>query len=113
MGGGDGRHIGLMSATLVGLGGILGGGMLVLAGTAFAITGPSFMLAFSLNGAVAFLTAMSVAEMSTAFPQSGGAYNFAKKVLSVRTAFSVGSASVSSIELVWSDCVPPSTAASA
>ncbi len=31
----------------------------------------------------------------------------------MRTAFSVGSASVSSIELVCSDCVPPSTAASA
>ncbi|HUS67021.1 MAG TPA: amino acid permease [Kofleriaceae bacterium] len=86
----DRRHIGLMSATLVGIGGILGGGMLVLAGTAFAQAGPSFILAFALNGAVAFLTAMSVAEMSTAFPQSGGAYTFAKKVLSVRTAFSVG-----------------------
>ena len=31
----------------------------------------------------------------------------------ILTAFSVGSASVSSIELVCSDCVPPSTAASA
>ena len=86
----DRRHIGLMSATLVGIGGILGGGILVLGGAAFAISGPSFILAFAMNGALAFLTAMSVAEMSTAFPQSGGAYNFAKKVLSVRTAFSVG-----------------------
>ena len=30
-----------------------------------------------------------------------------------RTACSVGSASASSNEFVWSDCVPPSTAASA
>lgn len=89
-GGEDRRRIGLFAATLVGIGGILGGGMLVLAGTAFASAGPAFILAFALNGAVAFLTAMSVAEMSTAFPESGGAYTYAKKVLSVRTAFSVG-----------------------
>src|SRR5687768_5987849 len=86
----DRRTVALTAATLVGIGGILGGGMLVLAGTAFAMTGPSFVLAFALNGVVALLTAMSIAEISTAFPESGGAYVFAKKVLSVRTAFAVG-----------------------
>src|SRR5688572_13896750 len=84
------RTIGLFAATLVGIGGILGGGILVLAGTAFASAGPSFVLAFALNGAVALVTAMSMAEISTAFPESGGAYTFAKKVLSVRAAFVVG-----------------------
>src|SRR5688572_15045482 len=84
------RTVGLATATMVGIGGILGGGILVLAGTAFAAAGPSFVLAFALNGAVAFLTAMSMAEISTAFPESGGAYAFAKKVLSVRAAFAVG-----------------------
>src|SRR5688572_16601453 len=84
------RTVGLATATMVGIGGILGGGILVLAGTAFAAAGPSFVLAFALNGAVAFLTAMSMAEISTAFPESGGAYTFAKKILSVRAAFAVG-----------------------
>jgi amino acid transporter/nucleotide-binding universal stress UspA family protein len=60
--------------------------MLVLAGVAFATAGPAAILAC----VVAWLTAMSVTEISTAFPESGGAYTFAKKVLNVRAAFVVG-----------------------
>src|SRR5687767_85628 len=63
---------------------------MVLLGTAFNMAGPAAILAFALNGVVAGLTAMSVAEISSTFPQSGGAYNFAKKVLNVRAAFVVG-----------------------
>ncbi len=84
------RTLGLLQATGVGVGAIVGGGIFVLAGVAFANAGPSAAVAFALNGVVAFLTAMSFAEVSTAFPESGGAYTFAKKVLSVRTAFAVG-----------------------
>jgi basic amino acid/polyamine antiporter, APA family len=84
------RRIGVLGATMVGIGGIVGGGVLVLAGVAFDSAGPAAVLAFALNGVVAYLTAMSIAEMSTAFPESGGAYTFAKKVLSVRAAFAVG-----------------------
>ncbi len=84
------RHLGLLGATGVGVGAIVGGGILALAGVAFAATGPSAMLAFALNGLIAGLTALSFAEMSTSFPESGGTYTFAKKVLSVETAFLVG-----------------------
>ena len=84
------RTIGVFGATLVGIGGILGGGLMVLLGTAFNAAGPAAILAFALNGVVAWLTAMSVAEISSTFPQSGGAYNFAKKVLNVQAAFVVG-----------------------
>ena len=82
--------LGLWGATGVGVGAIVGGGILVLAGVAFRATGPSAVLAFAINGVVAVLTALSFAEMSTAFPESGGAYVFAKKVLGVRAAFAVG-----------------------
>jgi basic amino acid/polyamine antiporter, APA family len=84
------RTIGVFGATLVGLGGILGGGLLMLAGVAFRDAGPSVLLAMALNAVVAWLTAMSVTECSTMFPESGGAYMFSKKVLSVRAAFAVG-----------------------
>ena len=84
------RHIGTVGATLVGIGGIVGGGLLILAGTAFGMAGPAAILAFALNGVVAWLTALSVSEITTMFPESGGAYTFAKKVLSVRSAFVVG-----------------------
>jgi basic amino acid/polyamine antiporter, APA family len=84
------RSMGLLGATGVGVGAIVGGGILVLAGAAFEATGPGALAAFALNGVVAALTALSFAEMSTTFPESGGAYVFAKKVLSVRAAFAVG-----------------------
>ena len=84
------RSIGLMGATGIGIGAIVGGGILALAGVAFATTGPSALIVFAINGVIAILTALSFAEMSTSFPESGGTYTFAKKVLSVRSAFVFG-----------------------
>ena len=84
------RTIGIFGATGIGVGAIVGGGILALAGVAFASTGPSAIIAFAINGAIAFLTAMVFAEMATVFPQSGGTYTFAKKVFSVESAFLVG-----------------------
>ncbi|TWU57838.1 Serine/threonine exchanger SteT [Rubripirellula reticaptiva] len=84
------RHIGLFGATGVGVGAIVGGGILALAGVAFATTGPSAILAFALNGVIGLLTALSFAEMASKFPESGGTYTFSRKVLSVESAFTVG-----------------------
>lgn len=86
----DGRHIGVWGATGVGVGAIVGGGILALAGVAFSASGPGAIVAFALNGIIAILTVYSFAEMAARFPQSGGTYVFAKKVLSVETAFLVG-----------------------
>jgi APA family basic amino acid/polyamine antiporter len=82
--------MGLLGATGVGVGAIVGGGILALAGLAFATTGPAAILAVALNGVIALLTALSLAEMASKFPQSGGTYTYSKKVLSVETAFTVG-----------------------
>ena len=87
---GKDRNLGLLGATSVGIGAIVGGGILALAGAAFAQTGPSAILAFALNGVIALLTVLSFAEVASKFPESGGTYTFAKKVLSVETAFTVG-----------------------
>lgn len=84
------QTLGLTGATLVGVGAIVGGGILALAGVAFATTGPGAIAAFTLNGAIALITALSFAEMSSRFPQSGGSYVFAKKVMTVQAAFAVG-----------------------
>ena len=84
------RSISLLGATAIGVGAIVGGGILALSGVAFQITGPSAVLAFACNGIIAIITALSFAELATAFPQSGGTYAFAKRVLSVGTAFAVG-----------------------
>lgn len=69
---------------------MVGGGILALAGVAFAVSGPSAILAFALNGLIAMTTALSFAEMASANPQSGGTYTYAKKALSLQVAFGVG-----------------------
>ncbi len=84
------RTLGLLGATGVGVGAIVGGGVLALAGVAFATTGPGAILAFALNGAIALLTALSFAELASRFPESGGTYTYARKVLTVEAAFAVG-----------------------
>lgn len=68
----------------------MGGGILALAGVAFATSGPAAMVAFALNGLIAMLTALSFGEMASKFPESGGTYAFSRKVLSVEAAFAVG-----------------------
>ena len=82
--------MGLLAATGVGVGAIVGGGVLALAGVAFATTGPSAIIAFALNGAIAMLTALSFAALASRFPESGGTYTYARKVLTVEAAFAVG-----------------------
>ena len=84
------RTMGLAGATGVGVGAIVGGGVLALAGVAFATTGSGALAAFAFNGVIALLTALSFAHMSGAFPESGSPYTFAKKFLNVRIAFAVG-----------------------
>ena len=84
------RHLGLLGATGVGVGAIVGSGILALAGVAFATTGPSAILAFALNGCIAFLTVFSFGELAARFPQSGGTYTYARNVLTVEAAFAVG-----------------------
>lgn len=85
-----GRTIGLLGAVGIGVGSIIGGGILVLAGAAFSAAGPGAIIAFLLNGAIAIITALSFAELSAAFPESGGPYVYSKKVLNIRAAFAVG-----------------------
>ena len=84
------RTIGFFGAIGIGVGAMVGGGILALAGVAFAVSGPSAIVAFTLNGLIAFITALSFAEMASANPQSGGTYTYAKKALSLQVAFGVG-----------------------
>jgi amino acid transporter/nucleotide-binding universal stress UspA family protein len=84
------RHIGLVGATTLGVGAIVGGGILALAGVAFATAGPAAILAFAFNGVIALLTVHSFASLARRFPESGGVYTYSKKVLSIEVAFVVG-----------------------
>ena len=84
------RHLGRFGATTLGLGAIVGGGILALAGIAFATAGAAAIVAFALNGGIALLTATSFARLARSYPESGGTYAYAKRVVSIEVAFIVG-----------------------
>lgn len=84
------RTLGLVGATGVGVGAIVGGGIVVLGGVAVAEAGPAALLALALNGCLALLTAASFAELATRFPENGGQYLYARRTFSVQAAFGVG-----------------------
>lgn len=75
---------------LFGVGAIVGGGVIVLAGPALLAAGPAVLLALLANAALAAMAALSLSELGTRFPRSGGPYAFAQRVFSVRAAFAVG-----------------------
>jgi len=78
-------------ATVVfGVGAIVGGGAIVLAGPALVAAGPAVLVALLLNALLAGFAALSLSELGSRFPRSGGPYAFAQRVLSVRAAFAVG-----------------------
>ena len=62
------------AASLIGIGAIVGGGILVLGGVSIVQAGPSALFAFLLNGCLAIITANSYANLSRTFPESGGTY---------------------------------------
>jgi APA family basic amino acid/polyamine antiporter len=73
------RDLSLFHLTMMGLGMMIGAGVFLGIGNSIFIAGPGgVVLTFALNGVIAIFTAMSYAELSSAIPRAGGAYNFAR-----------------------------------
>jgi len=70
------RTIGLISATSIGLGAMLGAGIFVFPGLAGGYAGFAAIISFLIGGIISLFTAACTAELSTAMPQSGGGYFF-------------------------------------
>ena len=62
------RNLNLFTITMIGIGGMIGAGIFVLTGIAAGIAGPALILAFALNGIITSFTAMSYAELGSAYP---------------------------------------------
>jgi len=84
------RPLTTRGAILLGVSAIIGGAPIVLAGAAFSAAGPAALLALALNGVLAMLGALALAELGARFPRSGGPYLFAQRVLGLESAFLVG-----------------------
>ena len=73
------RDLTLFHITMMGLGMMIGAGVFVGIGITVPKAGTGgLLLTFVLNGLIALFTAMSFAELSSAIPKAGGAYNFAR-----------------------------------
>lgn len=70
-----------LDATLIGVGAMIGAGMFVLIGIAAGVAGPGLILTFVLNGIIAWLTAMSYAELGSCYHDAGGGYLWVKEAL--------------------------------
>ncbi|MGQ9674736.1 MAG: APC family permease [Chloroflexota bacterium] len=84
------RTIGLFDATMIGLGAIVGAGIFVATGVAAGIAGSLLPLAILLAAVPAFLNGISAAANAVALPKSGGAYYFARELLSPFFGFLAG-----------------------
>ena len=85
------RELGLFHITMMGVAMMIGAGVFLGIGNSARIAGPGgVILTFALNGVIALFTAMSYAELSSAVPRAGGAYNFARIAFGRPTSFIAG-----------------------
>lgn len=66
------RELGLVEAVVYGVGLILGAGIYAILGEATAVTGGSVVISFLLAAAIAALTGLSYAELSSMYPEGEG-----------------------------------------
>ena len=85
------RELTLFQITMMGLGMMIGAGVFLGIGNSIYIAGPGgVLLTFTLNGVIAMFTALSYAELSSAIPRAGGAYNYARIGFGRGTSFLAG-----------------------
>jgi amino acid transporter len=84
------RDLGLLEVTMIGLGPTLGSTIFLLVGFGMEIAGPGLVLVFFLNFLVTIFTAMAYAELSSAFPDTGGGYLWVREGLPQPFGFLAG-----------------------
>jgi len=85
-----GASLGLLDATMVGIGAMIGAGIFVLTGLAAETAGPAAIVVFGLNGGVTLFTALSYAELASAIPRNGGGYAYVRETFSGAVSFVMG-----------------------
>jgi amino acid transporter len=83
-------ELGLLDATMIGMGAMIGAGIFVLPGLAAEIAGPAAILVFALNGVVTAFTGLSYAELAASIPKSGGGYAFVREIFDDLSSFIMG-----------------------
>lgn len=85
------KELGLLEASIYGIGIILGAGIYVLIGKAAGIAGPALWMSFIIGALIASLTGLSYAELGALFPKEAAEYVYTFKAFgSKRISFLIG-----------------------
>jgi APA family basic amino acid/polyamine antiporter len=74
-------QLNLFDAVATGLAAILGAGIFSVIAPAAGIAGPAFLASLSIAALIALCNALSLAQLASIFPRSGGTYEFGRQVL--------------------------------
>ena len=84
------RELGLLHATMMGLGSTICAGIFVILSPAVEIAGPAVILSFLLCGIINMATMLSYCELGAAMPKVGGEYAYAKEAFKGLPSFLTG-----------------------
>ncbi|WP_118165905.1 APC family permease [Nostoc sphaeroides] len=84
------RELGVVGATLMGLGSIVGTGVFVTIGIAAGIAGPAVILAVAIGAIVATCNGLNSAQLAANHAVSGGTYEYGYKYLTPALGFTAG-----------------------
>jgi basic amino acid/polyamine antiporter, APA family len=84
------RSLGLLDATAISVGAIIGGGIFVVIGIVAGLAGSALVVSIILAAAISFLTALSFAELAAWQPVEGSVYEYARQIISPFSGFLAG-----------------------
>ena len=84
------RQVGVVGAVFLGLGAMVGTGIFVSTSIASAATGPAVLLAIVVAAALATCNGLSSAQLASAYPVSGGTYEYGYRCLTPALGFTAG-----------------------
>lgn len=82
--------LGLLDATAISVGAIIGAGIFVVMGIVAGLAGPALIFSMLISAFIAMLTALSYAELSAFLPREGGIYEFGYELVSPFAGFLTG-----------------------
>lgn len=84
------RDVGMLGLTSITVGGIIGSGIFALAATMGSTAGPAALIALVFLGIIVILLALPYAELSAAYPITGGPYSLPRRALGNFGGFLIG-----------------------
>jgi APA family basic amino acid/polyamine antiporter len=84
------RSLGLLDATAISVGAIIGGGIFVVTGIVAGLAGSALVVSMIVAAVIAFFTALSFAELTAWQPVEGSVYEYARQVISPFSGFLTG-----------------------